>query len=120
MNSAMFQLNKIHRLISTQGKQFTFSRQRLNEYHEPNGQTESFTIKGVYHETTGYLSKRGTDAATIRSKSSPMLLCQWEEAQSLLHTDTLTFNGRVYKIGEIKNLAEANLIADISLEEVQA
>ena len=48
-----------------------------------------------------------------------MILCLWESAELLQHKDTLTYNGKKYTIGEIKNLAEANIIADISLEEVQ-
>lgn len=119
MNALSFQLNKVRRLINTQGRVFTFVRQRTNEFGEPNGQTESIDILGVYHETTSFLSKSATESTTIRQKSSPMILCLWEDAKEILHTDELQFNGKSYKLGEVKNLSESNIVADISLEEVQ-
>ena len=48
-----------------------------------------------------------------------MILCLWEDAQKILHTDELSFNGKSYKVGEVKNISEANIVGDISLEEVQ-
>lgn len=119
MNALTFQLNKVRRLINTQGKPFKFTRQGTNEFGEPNGQTESVDIVGVYHETTSFLSKSATEATTIRQKSSPMILCLWEDAQRVLHTDELSFNEKSYKVGEVKNISEANIVGDISLEEVQ-
>lgn len=119
MDALTFQLNKVRRLINTQGKLFKFTRQGTNEFGEPNGQTESVDIVGVYHETTSFLSKSATEATTIRQKSSPMILCLWEDAQRVLHTDELSFNEKSYKVGEVKNISEANIVGDISLEEVQ-
>lgn len=119
MDALAFQLNKVRRLIHTQGKTFSFKRQGTNDFGEPNGQTESVDIVGVYHETTSFLSKTATGATTIRQKSSPMILCLWEDAQKILHTDELSFNGKTYKVGEVKNLSESNIVGDISLEEVQ-
>lgn len=119
MDALAFQLNKVRRLINTQGKNFQFKRRGTNEFGEPNGQTESVNIVGVYHETTSFLSKSATEATTIRQKPSPMILCLWEDAQKILHTDELSFNGKNYKVGEVKNISEANIVGDISLEEVQ-
>lgn len=119
MDALTFQLNKVRRLINTQGKHFSFQRQKTNEFGEPNGQTISVNIIGVYHETTSYLSKTVTQATTIRQKPSPMILCLWEDAQKVVQTDELTFNGKTYKVGEVKNISEANIVGDISLEEVQ-
>lgn len=119
MDALAFQLNKVRRLINTQGKNFQFKRRGTNEFGEPNGQTESVNIVGVYHETTSFLSKSATEATTIRQKASPMILCLWEDAQKILHTDELSFNGKSYKVGEVKNISEANIVGDISLEEVQ-
>lgn len=119
MDALAFQLNKVRRLINTQGKNFQFKRRGTNEFGEPNGQTESVNIVGVYHETTSFLSKSATEATTIRQKASPMVLCLWEDAQRILHTDELSFNGKSYKVGEVKNISEANIVGDISLEEVQ-
>lgn len=119
MNSAAFQLNKIRRLINTQGRGVLVTRSSKNKFNEPNGIAETYIIVGVFHEVTSYLSKTTSDGSTIRGKSSPMLLCLWEEVQHIHHLDQVILNNRVYRIGEIKNICEANVAADISLEEVQ-
>ena len=119
MNSAAFQLNKVRRLINTQGRSVVVTRQGKNKFNEPNGEAEVFNIKGVFHETISYLSKTGSNGSTVRSKPSPMFMCLWESAESLQHTDQVFINNRTYNIGEIKNIDEANAVADISLEEVQ-
>lgn len=119
MDAVTFQLNKVRRLLRTQGQEFTFARAELNEFGEPNGHNEFVNITGVYHETISYLQKSKVESTTIRTKASPMILCLWEEAQLLQHTDELNFNGKTYTISEVKNIAEANIVADLSLEEVQ-
>lgn len=119
MDALKFQLNKVRRLINTQGQEFKFNRVKANEFGEPNGQPEVIAITGVYHETTSFLSKVSSDSTTVRQKPSPMILCLWEDAKKLKHTDTLTFNSKTYTIGDIKNVSEASVVGDISLEEVQ-
>ena len=119
MDSLAFQLNKVRRLINTRGQTFKFIRQVVDDFGEPTGDTISVVISGVYHETTSYLSKTSDEAATIRKKPSPMILCLWEEAKKVIHTDELVFNGKTYKVCEVKNLSEANIVGDISLGEVQ-
>lgn len=119
MQAQQFQLNKVRRLINTQGRSVVVTRQGKNKFNEPNGEAEVFNIKGVFHETTSYLSKTGSNGSTVRSKPAPMFMCLWESAESLQHTDQVLINNRLYNIGEIKNIDEANAIADISLEEVQ-
>lgn len=117
MEAPSFQLNKVRRFINTQGQSFEFKRQGTNSFGEPNGQTISVIIKGVYHETTSFMSKSSMDAATIRTKPSPMILCSWTEAQKILMTDTLFFNGKSYTVGGVKDIAESGIVGDISLEE---
>lgn len=120
MQNEAFQLNKVRRLILTQGQPFTVLRPGANEFGEPNGTTESYNIAGVYHETTSYLTKTTVEATTLVKKSCPMILALWESiVDKLKESDLVTFNGSPYRVGAIKNLAEANLVADISLEEVQ-
>ena len=119
MYAQAFQLNKVRRLINTQGRSVVVTRQGKNKFNEPNGEAEVFNIKGVFHETTSYLSKTGSNGSIVRSKPSPMFMCLWESAESLQHTDQVLINNRTYNIGEIKNIDEANAVADISLEEVQ-
>lgn len=120
MYAASAQLNKVRRLVNTEGTWFTFSKQGKNEFNEPNGvDVSTVRLKGIYHETTSYLKKTADDAATVRTKSSPMILCLYE-ASSFLDTEfTLTYRGKLYRIGEIKDIAESGVACDISLEEIQ-
>ena len=119
MNSSAFQLNKVKRLIKVQGRSVVVTRQKKNKFNEPNGEAEIFSVTGVFHETTSYLSKTGSDGSTVRAKPSPMLMCLWDDIKKLKHTDQVILNNRTYNIGEIKNLCEADVVGDISLEEVQ-
>lgn len=119
MNQGAFQLNKVRRLIRTQGQVFYFKKPGKNEFGEPNGGTVSYEIRGVFHETTSFISKTTSESSATRKKSSPMVLILWESLGELRRNDTLELNGKKYLVVEIKNLSEANLIADISLEEVQ-
>lgn len=119
MNSLTFQLNKVRRLIKTQGAVFQFRGRQLNEFNEPIGDSVSVNVRGVYHETTSYLSRSAVESTTIRTKASPMILCLWEDVKNIDISFVLNYNGKSYTIGDIKNISEANIVADISLEEVQ-
>ena len=122
MHSSSFQLNKVKRLLRTPGQSFTFTRTGVDRFGEPDGTTESFEIIGVYHESPSnsmYSVQQKADSATIWPKSFPMMLCLWEDAKNLQPDDIAEINGKKYKIGEIRNLEVANLIADVTLEEVQ-
>lgn len=120
MNQKSFQLNKVRRAIRTLGQSLLVQREGTNDFGEPNGETKSLELKGVFHESTGYLTKSTSESSTVRKKSSTMLLCLWEDVEGKVNLqDHVLLNGRKYMVGEIKNLLEANLMADISLEEVQ-
>ena len=119
MQGQAFQMNKVRRLIRTQGRVFSFVRRQRNDFNEADGEISCINLTGVYHETTTYLKKSSSEAATVSKKSAPMILCLWEDAKELLHTDLVVFHDKTYRIGDIKNLCESDVIADISLEEVQ-
>lgn len=122
MNSAAFQLNKVRRLIKTQGRSALIVRPGTNKFGEPESEADVHTILGVFHESSSrmtYQAKTNSDGSTIRAKAAPMMLCLWEDVQDIQHTDHLVMNNNAYVIGEIKNVNESNLVADISLEEVQ-
>lgn len=120
MYATSSQLNKVRRLINTEGVWFTFSKQAKNEFGEPTETQESTVrFKGVYHETTSYLKKSTGDASTIKTKSSPMILCLYDAVSFLTAEFTLLYKGKKYRIGDIKDIAEAGIVCDISLEEIQ-
>lgn len=121
MNSPNFQLNKVQRHLRASGRDFTFTREGTDSFGEPNGSTESFTIKGIYHETNRntIAIQNNSDAATTWPKKIPSMLCLWEDAQQVHLTDLVSINSKRYKISQIRNIEEANLVADIIMEEVQ-
>lgn len=122
MNSPNFQLNKVQRHLRAFGRDFTFIREGTDSFGEPNGTTESFVIQGIYHETNSNamnILQNNSDAATTWPKKIPSMLCLWEFAQQVRLTDLVSINSKKYKISQIRNLEEANLVADILMEEVQ-
>ena len=118
MNGEAFQLNKLRRLIRTQGKQFLVEKPSFDKFNEPDGNTEVVSITGVFHELTGYKSKKTDDATSISKRTSPMVLILWEDVSLFNGDATVKFNNKPYRVCTIKNLGECNLVADISLEEV--
>ena len=77
VNSPNFQLNKLRRIINTQGQDFVFTRETLDEFKEPTGEVQEFLIKGIYHEhyENLFLRQSTTDATVVRSKPSPKITC---------------------------------------------
>lgn len=123
MNNAAFQLNKVRRVISTNGELIKFTKPRLNEFGEPipNDEEVSF-IKGLFHESTKHIkiTKVASDGSTTRERSDPMILCLWLEANFCVKGHTFVhYHGKKYRVIEMKNLLEANVVVDISLEEEQ-
>lgn len=121
MYNSSFQLNKTRRAINTFGNTFEFIRHAKNAYEEPTDEILcAVSIKGVYHEKTGYLSSSAIESTTVRERSYPMILCLWEkQAELIMIDDLVSINSKIYKVQEIKDIAEAHIVADISLEEVQ-
>ena len=121
VNSPSFQLYKMKRAITTLGQDFTFTRDSVDEFGEPTGEAQEFVVKCIYHEHYENLFLRQTtqDSSVIRTKASPKLTCLWDDASGLKNTDTVAINDKTFRIGDIKNLVEANLIAAISLEVIE-
>lgn len=121
MHNGAFQLNKMRRAIRTQGRTFKVVRPKKNAFNEPTQVPETFSFYGVLHDMTKFKSKSITDASTIQQRNyAPMILALWEDVKDIQSKDTIKFNGKSYRIEEVRNVAEANLVADISLEEVQS
>ena len=122
MNNPSFQLNKVRRQIRVLGRDFILIRQETDNFDEPNGSLEVSVVHGIYHETNSnamYGFQTNSDAATTWPKKIPSVLCLWESAEQIQLTDLVIVNSKTYKISQIRNIEEANLIADILMEEVQ-
>ena len=77
------------------------------------------TIKGLYHETTSYITKSTDQGSSINRKSSPMILCTAQTIAGLETGMRILYNNKKYTLVEIKDLAESGIIFDLSLEEIQ-
>ena len=121
MYQAAFSLNKLRRAIRTQGRTLEIIKPTCNKFKEPNGEAEVFEVKGIFRESVagfGYIGRVVSEAATTRQKPYTLVLCLWEDVSGVNPDCTAKFQGKSYKICGVKNFAEANLVADMSLEEV--
>ena len=124
MYKGAFQLHKVRQALKRSGTKASIKTQKLDEFNEPTEETVSHEILGLYHEfnsTDGYSSSTTNDASVVYKKPIPMFLCLWESVKDVVYPeDDFYLNGKLYKVNAVKNLYEANLIAEVSLEEVQA
>lgn len=123
MNSASFQLHKVRRAIRTHGETVVFIKEEEDQFHEPTGNTQTVEFKALLHEAeykgSLVITKQTNDSSVLRTKPAVMLLALWEDCSQIDHTYKAVINSHPYIIDGIRNINEANLIADISLEEVQ-
>lgn len=115
------EVTKLKHEIETHGEQYTFSREKLNEYNEPTDEEKEVicTVTGLSHVSRGYLTRTVSDGNVTHSKGQPMLLvlCD-EESGKIRMGDYVTVNGRTYKVNARNNVGEYNVVYDISLEVV--
>lgn len=114
-----FQINKVNRLISTNGEIFNFKRKKINEFNEYTEEEQTIQIKGIFHQTNSYVSQTGMDAGLIRSKPQPLVMCLKEEAEKIMKDDILEYKGKQYKVIDKTNLVELDICVDISLDVIQ-
>ena len=120
MKEIYFQINKVNRLIRLYGQNYIFKRNKLNEYNEPiKDDYEQILIVGVYHETNSIIARTSSEAAVLRSKVQPMILCLKEEAEKLKINDIVEIKGTKYKLIDKINLNKMDICVDVSLEVIQ-
>lgn len=113
------ELSKVVREIRTHGEQYTFERQKLDEYGEPTEEKEEVaTVNGLYHTTKSYVSKAVGDATTTHSKGQPMILAIFSETEKIREQDIVTVKGKPYQVIGRTNVGEYSILNDISLKEV--
>lgn len=118
MKAVAFELNKLRRLLRTQGRQYCFYRDELDEFNEPIGSTQTMEICAVYHTTAQQVSIVAGEGASIRTRRVPMLLALLTEGFSIQQGDFVDINGVTYKVTGVSNINNWNIAVDISLEEV--
>ena len=121
MLNRKFEAYKITREIKRSGIEYEFKKQELNEFKESVGELKSIgKIKGLFHELRldGRITLTSTDNAQTRFKKLPAILCLYEDAAilNLKIGDFVIINNKTFKIVDVSNIQEWNIIADIHLE----
>lgn len=127
MINTRFELYKLKRELRRSGSDFTFYRQRKNEFGAPVGDKEEVVkFRGLYHETSSYRTVTTYDGSTTVIEKSPMILCSVEDIKdaNLAIGDFVEVNDNVFgdkktmKFTGVTDILDFGLIADISLEVV--
>lgn len=118
MKSLSFEYNKIRRLLRTRGVSYTFYRDTLDEFKEPNGREEVATFAGVFHEVVNHVLLTTADSATVQSKQTPYILALYEDAKAIKQDDYTYIDGQKYVVNGTVNTAKWGVSVDISLEAV--
>lgn len=112
------EIYKILRFIKREGQPYFFTGYGTNEFKESTVPLPPIKILGVYHETQGYVSENGTNGSTIKGKPRSLLMCSMEDSKRLSRGMTVEIDKKVYKIVDLRNVNNLNLVCDISLELV--
>lgn len=112
-----FDIAKVKRAINTHGKQFTFKHYSKNNFGEPTGEYTSISVKGLFHQTRGYITKNVSDGTIYRSKPQPQILTLVSnDATSLTIDDELTYNNSIYRVVGVDDVNQLGVALNISLE----
>lgn len=121
MINTRFEAYKIRRELKRSGIDLVFERPVLNAFKEPTKETAPLgTLRCLYHEQNGYIKITTGDTTQTRTKKTPMLLCLYEDADALKLQvdDQVKINSKTFKVTDVMNVQEWNIVADISLEVV--
>ena len=113
------ELHKITREINQYGENYVFWRDDVDKYGEPTGTTRNIAdVKGIFHTERSYVSKNASDATTTHATGTPMILARYDDAKGIKPADWLTINGKTFKVVDVNNIMEYNIVVNISLDEV--
>ena len=116
-HQATFEKAKLRRILDREGVPFIFLRSEKNDFKEPTGKAHTVAeLTGIYHESISYVKTEKADGGNVQKKPCPMILCEWDKVVDILRHDYVVIHGRRYEVQGIKNIAELNVAADISLE----
>lgn len=124
MINTKFEAYKLRRELKKVGREYEFERAVLNAFKEPtNESVVAGKLMGLYHEYTGGgmssgVSVTSSDAAQVRSKKTPMILCLYEDAKFIKFGDVVKINSKKLKVTGVVNIQEWNIVADVSLEVI--
>lgn len=109
----------VEREIARNGSTYIVKRNKVDKYGEPTQEVEEVTtLRGLFHISKGFVTKNTSDGSQTKTKGQPMILALLEECATIQTGDFVVINSNTYKITDINNIEEYNIIADISLEVV--
>lgn len=111
----------LHRLlqnINWYGYSYTFTRKAKNEYGEKNGdETEIITLRGLFHSSSNNSKFLVTsDGNTVQGKNIHKIMSTWDNVKNIQQEDTVQINNNLYKVAGIENVAEKDIVGEVSLE----
>ena len=119
METSNFLLHRLQVQLNMRGIEYVFSRQALDKFGQPLDDTqEEIKLKGIYHESNGYIQTSGSDATIIRTEKSPMILCLFEDGNKIKQGDMITIAEKSFRVSGVLNIQNYSTVSDISLEEV--
>lgn len=113
-----FSQHQLERAIKVQGREYTFIRRKLNEFNEPVGDPEEFVVRGLYHESEGYVTSSTGDGGRVTSKPQSWILTLVKESNTPSKGMEVGIDGVKYKVRDLRNVGKLGMVYDISLEEV--
>lgn len=121
-----FEVYKIKREIKRSGTQFEILKTGENEYGEKDESVlvSVYASKGLYHEIDTQVGSHITLTTGVttqwRSLKRPAIMVPFEEVSQLnFQTGYIVkINNKNFRLVKVINIHEWNLIADISLEDV--
>lgn len=127
MLNTRFEEYKLRRELKRNGTDVTFLRNKKNDFGEPVDELEVVAnVKGLYHETNGYVTLSVSDATVQRSVKLPMLLCLAQDVvfshlavgDYIKVPNIVTGETKTYYVSGITDISDFGIITDISLEVI--
>lgn len=109
---------QIEKFIRYNGTHYTLTLPKLNQFREPEGEDTTYKLRGVYHESHTYLKESSSDGGTVRSKTSPYILCSHIHYPNIKVGMRVRIGNTLYRVTGVQDLNHLNVACDISIEEV--
>lgn len=113
-----FEKHKLTRFINSHGQEYTFLSHGSNSFGEPvEGETSNkVTIRGVYHETQGYVTSVADTGGNIKTKPDAQIICRFSDTESLKAGMVVEIQGKNYRLIDLRNINNLGVACDLSLE----
>ena len=113
-------LHRLSQQIAWQGKRYTFYRRQVNEFNEQSTEpTKLSEVKGLFHNgSSNHVVINTTDNGQVIEKNKPYIMTTWGQGKILQLNDEVTINSNTYRVTDVYNIGEYNLIAEVSLEVI--